>query len=76
MIERIDPKDKGMPKFLQRMEVLDRKSGTHLGHGEKEPQKKEKNPRKKIYRECCFFKSVDVGVVGWWVVLQCRTPLL
>lgn len=22
-----------MPKFLQRVEVLDRKSGTHLGHG-------------------------------------------
>eukprot|EP00903_Cladosiphon_okamuranus_P012509 g11713.t1 len=32
VIERIDPKDKGMPKFLQRTEVLDRKSGTHLGH--------------------------------------------
>eukprot|EP00752_Nemacystus_decipiens_P004990 g4538.t1 len=32
VIERIDPKDKGMPKFLQRMEVLDTKSGTHLGH--------------------------------------------
>lgn len=34
VIERIDPKDSGMPKFLQRMEVLDRKSGTHLGHGD------------------------------------------
>jgi len=29
VIERKDPKD---PKFLARIEVLDRKSGTHLGH--------------------------------------------
>ncbi|CAM9491413.1 unnamed protein product [Scytosiphon promiscuus] len=33
VIERVDPKDAAsMPKFLQRVEVLDRKSGTHLGH--------------------------------------------
>ncbi|KAG5175320.1 methionine-R-sulfoxide reductase [Tribonema minus] len=34
IIERVDPKDKssGLPQFFQRMEVLDRKSGTHLGH--------------------------------------------
>ena len=32
VIERVDPKDGGKPRFLQRVEVLDRKSGTHLGH--------------------------------------------
>ncbi|CAM9781759.1 unnamed protein product [Ascophyllum nodosum] len=33
VIERPDPKDmSGLPKFLIRTEVLDRKSGTHLGH--------------------------------------------
>lgn len=32
IIERMDPKDGGKPRFLQRVEVLDRKSGTHLGH--------------------------------------------
>ncbi|CAM9942705.1 unnamed protein product, partial [Laminaria digitata] len=33
VIERTDPKDaSSLPKFLQRTEVLDRKSGTHLGH--------------------------------------------
>lgn len=32
IIERVDPKDMGKPKFLWRVEVLDRKSGTHLGH--------------------------------------------
>jgi len=32
VIERLDPKDGGKPRFLQRVEVLDRKSGTHLGH--------------------------------------------
>ena len=34
IIERIDPRDvaKGKPKFLQRTEVLDAKSMTHLGH--------------------------------------------
>eukprot|EP00638_Chattonella_subsalsa_P006847 CAMPEP_0117741822 /NCGR_PEP_ID=MMETSP0947-20121206/5154_1 /TAXON_ID=44440 /ORGANISM="Chattonella subsalsa, Strain CCMP2191" /LENGTH=197 /DNA_ID=CAMNT_0005558177 /DNA_START=227 /DNA_END=820 /DNA_ORIENTATION=- len=34
IIERPDPKDieNNLPKFLQRTEVLDRKSGTHLGH--------------------------------------------
>lgn len=33
IIERVDPKDKdGKPQFLWRVEVMDRKSGTHLGH--------------------------------------------
>jgi hypothetical protein len=34
VVERLDPRDvaSGRPKFLQRVEVLDRKSGTHLGH--------------------------------------------
>uniref|UniRef100_A0A7S1UG56 Peptide-methionine (R)-S-oxide reductase n=1 Tax=Phaeomonas parva TaxID=124430 RepID=A0A7S1UG56_9STRA len=32
VIERIDPGDKGLPQFLQRVEVLDAKSGGHLGH--------------------------------------------
>ncbi|CAM9620488.1 unnamed protein product, partial [Choristocarpus tenellus] len=33
VIERRDPKDVAtLPGFLQRVEVLDRKSGTHLGH--------------------------------------------
>lgn len=32
VIERLDPKDQGKPQFLWRVEVLDRKSGTHLGH--------------------------------------------
>ncbi|CAM9528069.1 unnamed protein product [Discosporangium mesarthrocarpum] len=33
VIERKDPKDMaGLPGFMQRVEVLDRKSGTHLGH--------------------------------------------
>jgi peptide methionine sulfoxide reductase MsrB len=37
IIERVDPKDKssGLPSFLWRTEVLDRKSGTHLGVGNK-----------------------------------------
>ncbi|CAM9455381.1 unnamed protein product [Phaeothamnion confervicola] len=33
VIERTDPKDKaGLPQFLWRTEVLDAKSGTHMGH--------------------------------------------
>jgi peptide methionine sulfoxide reductase MsrB len=33
VIERVDPRDKDyLPQFLWRVEVLDRKSGTHLGH--------------------------------------------
>ncbi len=32
IIERVDPKDMGKPRFLWRVEVLDRRSGTHLGH--------------------------------------------
>uniref|UniRef100_A0A7R9YCP1 Peptide-methionine (R)-S-oxide reductase n=1 Tax=Pinguiococcus pyrenoidosus TaxID=172671 RepID=A0A7R9YCP1_9STRA len=32
VIERLDPGDMGLPKFLQRIEVLDAKSGGHLGH--------------------------------------------
>jgi len=32
VLERLDPKDGGKPRFLQRVEVVDRKSGTHLGH--------------------------------------------
>ncbi|EKU20825.1 methionine sulfoxide reductase b, partial [Nannochloropsis gaditana CCMP526] len=33
VIERVDPRDvDGKPQFLWRVEVLDRKSGTHLGH--------------------------------------------
>jgi methionine-R-sulfoxide reductase len=32
VIERTDPNDMNKPQFLWRTEVLDRKSGTHLGH--------------------------------------------
>lgn len=33
VIERTDPRDADfLPQFLWRTEVLDRKSGTHLGH--------------------------------------------
>jgi peptide methionine sulfoxide reductase MsrB len=33
IIERVDPHDQAtLPKMLWRTEVLDRKSGTHLGH--------------------------------------------